>query len=151
MKLQAQYNRISVVSSIIVLLIAAIGYYFLLHYVLTEQLDETLRVEQVEIQDFVHVNHSLPPATTYKDQKIEFEKAEKDFPQRFTTLKLYDTADKEKELSRQLIFPVRVNGQYFAASVTKSQEATEEMRGLILLITLGLIILLSEKKSSDLE
>ena len=53
MKLQAQYNRISVVSSIIVLLIAGIGYYFLLHYVLTEQLDETLRVEQVEIQDFL--------------------------------------------------------------------------------------------------
>ncbi len=143
MKLQAQYNRISVVSSIIVLLIAAVGYYFLLHYVLREQLDETLRVEQVEIQDFVHVNHSLPPATTYKDQKIEFEPAENDFPQRFSTLKLYDTADKENELSRQLIFPVQVNGQYYAASVTKSQEATEEMRGLILLITLGLIILFS--------
>ena len=119
MKLQAQYNRISVVSSIIVLLIAAIGYYFLLHYVLTEQLDETLRVEQVEIQDYIQVKHSLPPATTYKDQKIQFEKAEKDFPQRFSTLKLYDTADKENELSRQLIFPVEVNGQYYAASVTK--------------------------------
>jgi signal transduction histidine kinase len=143
MKLQAQYNRISVVSSIIVLLIAAIGYYFLLHYVLTEQLDETLRVEQVEIQDYIRGKHSLPPATTYKDQKIQFEKAEKDFPQRFNTLKLYDAADKENELSRQLIFPVQVNGQYYAASVTKSQEATEEMRGLILLITLGLIILLS--------
>ena len=143
MKLQAQYNKISVVSSVIVLLIAAIGYYFLLHYVLTEQLDETLRVEQVEIQDFVRTNHSLPPATTYKDQKIAFEKMDTDFPQRFSTLTLYDTAGKENELSRQLIFPVLVNGQVYAASVTKSQEATEEMIGLILLITLGLIVLLS--------
>ncbi len=143
MKLQTQYNRISVVSSVIVLLIAGIGYYFLLHYVLTEQLDETLRVEQVEIQDFVRTNHSLPPATTYQDQKIEFKKVEKNFPQRFSTLTLYDPDDKENELSRQLVFPVQVNGQYFAALVTKSQEATEEMIGLILLITLGLIILLS--------
>jgi len=143
MKLQAQYNRVSVVSSIIVLLIAAIGYYFLLHYVLTEQLDETLRVEQVEIQDFIQDNHSLPPATTYKDQKIEFKRVEKDFPQRFSTLTLYNPADKENELSRQLIFPVQADGQYYAASVTKSQEATEEMRGLILLITLALIILLN--------
>jgi len=143
MKLQAQYNRISVVSSIIVLLIAGIGYYFLLHYVLTEQLDETLRVEQVEIQDFVRTNHSLPPATTYKDQKIEFKKVAKDFLQGFATLTLYDPDDKENELSRQLVFPVQVNGQYYAASVTKSQEATEEMIGLILLVTLGLIILLS--------
>ena len=142
MKLQAQYNRISVVSSVIVLLIAGIGYYFLIHFVLTEQLDETLRVEQVEIQDFVRNNHSLPPATTYKDQKIEFNKVEKDFPQHFGSLTLYDPDDKENERSRQLVFPVQVNDQYYAASVTKSQEATQEMIGLILLLTLGLIILL---------
>src|SRR5258706_9485577 len=143
MKVQIQSNRLSVVSFVIVLLIAGIGYYFLLHYVLTEQLDETLRVEQVEIQDFVRTNHSLPAATTYQDQKIEFKKVEKNFPQRFSTLTLYDPDDKENELSRQLVFPVQVNGQYFAALVTKSQEATEEMIGLILLITLGLIIILS--------
>jgi len=143
MKLQAQYNRISFVSSGIVLLIAGIGYYFLLHYVLTEQLDETLRVEQVEILDFVSTKQSLPPATTYKDQKIEFKKAENNFSQHFTTLTLYDPEDKENELSRQLVFPLQVNGQYYAATVTKSQEATEEMIGLILLITLGLVVLLS--------
>ena len=143
MKLQAQYNRISFVSSGIVLLIAGIGYYFLLHYVLTEQLDETLRVEQVEILDFVSTKQSLPPATTYKDQKIEFKKADNNFSQHFTTLTLYDPEDKENELSRQLVFPLQVNGQYYAATVTKSQEATEEMIGLILLITLGLVVLLS--------
>jgi signal transduction histidine kinase len=142
MKLQVQYNRISVISSVIVLLVAGFGYYFLLHYVLKKQLDETLKVEQVEILDFVQENHSLPPATKYKDQKIDFAKAGNNFPQRFTTLTLYDTTEKENELSRQLIFPVQVNGQYYAATVTKSQEATEEMIGLILLITLGLIILL---------
>ena len=142
MKLQVQYNRISVISSVIVLLVAGLGYYFLLHYVLRKQLDETLKVEQVEILDFIQENHSLPPATKYKDQKIEFEKAGNDFPQRFITLTLYDTTEKENELSRQLIFPVRVNDQYYAASVTKSQEATEEMIGLVLLITIGLIVLL---------
>jgi signal transduction histidine kinase len=143
MKLQAQYNKISIVSSAIILLIAGLGYYFLLHYVLEEQLDETLRVEQVEIQDFIQTNQSLPPATTYKDQKIEFKKTEKSFPQRFSSLTLYNEEEKENELSRQLVFPVQVSGQYYIASVTKSQEATEEMIGIILLITLGLIILLS--------
>jgi signal transduction histidine kinase len=143
MKLQAQYNRISVVSSFIVLLVAGIGYYFLLHYVLRDQLDETLKVEQVEIQDFIRKNQSLPPATTYKDQKIEFRKADADFPPRFVTIKLYDAEEKESELSRQLVFPVQAGGQYYVASVTKSQEATEEMIGIILLITLALVVLLS--------
>jgi signal transduction histidine kinase len=143
MKLQAQYNKISIASTVLVLLIAGAGYYFLLQYILKDQLDETLRVEQVEIQDFIQTNHSLPPATTYKDQRIEFKKADKSFPQSFRTLMVYDPDEKENELSRQLNFTVEVNGQYYIASVTKSQEATEEIIGLILLITLGLIILLS--------
>jgi signal transduction histidine kinase len=143
MKLQAQYNKISIASSIIVLLIAGAGYYFLLHYILEDQLDETLRVEQVEIQDFIQNNHSLPPATTYKDQRIEFKKTDKAFPQSFRTLMLYNAEERENELSRQLIFAVQVNGRYYAASVTKSQEDTEKIIGVILLITLGLIILLS--------
>ncbi|TMI61508.1 MAG: HAMP domain-containing histidine kinase [Bacteroidetes bacterium] len=143
MKLQAQYNKISIASTILVLLIAGAGYYFLLQYVLKEQLDETLRVEQVEIQDFIQKNHSLPPATTYKDQRIEFKKSDKFLLQSFRTLMLYVPDEKENELSRQLDFTVEVNGQYYIASVTKSQEATEELIGIILLITLGLIILLS--------
>ncbi len=143
MKLQAQYNKISIASTILVLLIAGAGYYFLLQYVLKDQLDETLRVEQVEIQDFIQTHHLLPQATTYKDQRIEFKKSDKVLPQSFRTLMLYDPDEKENELSRQLDFTVEVNGQYYIASVTKSQEATEEIIGVILLITLGLIILLS--------
>src|SRR5215510_2988159 len=141
MKLQAQYNKISIASTVLVLLIAGGGYYFLLQYILKDQLDETLRVEQVEIQDFIRTNHSLPPATTYKDQRIEFKKSNKALPQNFRTLMVYHPDEKENELSRQLDFTVEVNGQYYVASVTKSQEATEEIIGVILLVTLGLIIL----------
>ena len=143
MKLQAQYNKISIASTILVLVIAGAGYYSLLQYVLKQQLDETLRVEQIEIQDFIQTNHSLPPATTYKDQRIEFNKTDRALPQNFKTLMLYNDQEKENELSRQLNFTVEVNGQYYIASVSKSQEATEEIIGVILLITLGMIILLS--------
>jgi signal transduction histidine kinase len=143
MKLQAQYNKISIASSILVLLIAGLEYYFLLNYLLKDQLDDSLREEQVEIQDFIKTNHSLPPASTYKDQKITFKKSEKAFPQGFKTLKLYDAEEKEDELSRELDFTVEVNGQYYLASVSKSQEDTEKIITVILLSTLGLIIFLS--------
>jgi len=143
MKLQAQYNKISIASSIFVLLIAGAGYYFLLNYVLKDQLDETLRVEQAEIRDFIQNNHSLPPATTYKDQRIEFKRSDRAIPQNFRTLTLYNAEEKENELSRQLDFPVEVNGLYYIASVTKSQEDTEKIIAVILLVTLGLIVLLS--------
>lgn len=142
MKLQTQYTKISIASSIIVLLIAGVGYYFLLHFVLEDQLDDTLRVEQVEIQDFIRTKHSLPPATTYKDQRIEFIKTDKALSPSLQTLMQYNADDNKNELSRQLLFSVNINGQYYTASVTKSQENTEKIVGVILLITLGLILLL---------
>ena len=103
MKLQAQYNKISIASSIFVLLIAGAGYYFLLNYVLKDQLDETLRVEQAEIRDFIQNNHSLPPATTYKDQRIEFKRSDRAIPQNFRTLTLYNAEENEKEVFMPLL------------------------------------------------
>ena len=142
MKLHAQYSKATIISSIIVLLIAGIGYYFLLRFVLLEQLDETLKVEEVEILDYVNKNNSLPEATTYKDQRIRFEEVATPAPRHFLTLKLHDDEEDEYELSRQLIFPTQVKGNHYAASVTKSQEETEKLIGLTLLITLGLLLLL---------
>ena len=142
MKLQTQYNKITIFSSILVLLIAGAGYYFLVHYILEQQLDDTLRVEEIEIHDFVLNNKRLPPATTYKDQKIEFKPIAHNGSRYFRTLTLFNERENENELSRQLVFPVEVAGQFYMATVTKSQEATEKIVGIILLITIGLIVLL---------
>lgn len=142
MKLQTQYNKATIVSSIIILLIAGIGYYFLLHYVLTEQLDETLHVEEVEIIDYIKKNQSLPEATTFQDQRTSFRKVGHPVVRHFTTLMLVDPKDGDNELSRQLTFPVSIKGDHYAATVSKSQEETEDLIGLVLLVTLALLILL---------
>ncbi|MEO5564047.1 MAG: HAMP domain-containing sensor histidine kinase, partial [Chitinophagaceae bacterium] len=142
MRLQSQYSKATIFSSITVLVIAGIGYYFLLRYVLEEQLDEALKVEEIEILDYVSKNHSLPEATTYKDQRISFTKITNSVSRHFSTIKSHNPDDDKYELSRQLIFPLEINGEYYAAYVTKSQEEIEELIGLILLVTLGLIVLL---------
>ncbi|MEO8405676.1 MAG: HAMP domain-containing sensor histidine kinase [Chitinophagaceae bacterium] len=142
MKLQTQYSRATIISSIVVLLIAGIGYYFLLHYVLTQQLDETLHVEEVEIIDYIQKNQSLPEATTFQDQRTSFRKVSNPIVRHFTTLMLVDSTDGDNELSRQLTFPIAIKGDYYAASVSKSQEETEDLIVLVLLVTLALLLLL---------
>ena len=47
MKLIAKYNRINIIATIAVLLVASICYYFIVRYVLIHQLDNTLKVEAV--------------------------------------------------------------------------------------------------------
>ena len=76
MKLQAQYNRITIISTFFTLLIAAAGYYFMLRYVLINQLDESLKVEEAELYDYVKKYDKLPAPTVYKDQRISFEQTD---------------------------------------------------------------------------
>src|SRR5262245_50489845 len=142
MKLQAQYNKVTIISSIVVILIAAIGYYFLLRYVLIAELDEALKVEEVEIQDYIKKNNALPDATVYKDQRIEFEKINDPVKREFRSLEAFNPEENEKELSRRLSFTVRPNGQYYKAVVTKSEEATEALVWIILFTSIALIALL---------
>src|SRR5688500_1490689 len=47
MKLESRYNRIAIISSAFVLVLAAAGYFFLLRFILLEQLDNDLRAEKL--------------------------------------------------------------------------------------------------------
>ncbi len=143
MKLQVQYNKVTVISTLFILLIAAGGYYFLLRYVLTGQLDEALKVEEVEIQDYIKKYNKLPEATVYKDQRIAFEKTDNAKYRSFKSLSAFHPGENEMESSRQLLFTVEVNGQKYMASVTKSEEATEKLIWIILFTTIVLIVLLT--------
>jgi len=142
MNLLARYNRITVISTLFILLLAAVGYYFLLHYVLINQLDEALKVEEVEIQDHIKRFNKLPEATVYKDQRIAFQETDQSVTRSFTSLQVFEPDENELEPSRRLVFPVEVNGKKYIASVTKSGEGTEQLVLIILFTTLTLIALL---------
>jgi len=143
MKLQAHYNRITIISTFFILLIAAAGYYFLLRFVLISQLDESLRVEEAEIHDYIKKYDQLPPATVYKDQRISSFQTREPGKRIFTTLAISDTSGNEDELSRQLLFPVSIGGKNYMVEVTKSEEATPNLVWNIMLSTTGLIFLLA--------
>jgi signal transduction histidine kinase len=143
MKLQSQYNRITITITLFILLIAAIGYYFLLRYVLISQLDEALKVEEVEIYDYIKKYDSLPEPTDYKDQRISFKAVTQPGIRTFRSLDVFDTTENESELSREILFPINLHGQDYIASVIKSEENTEDLVWIILFSTLALIVLLT--------
>lgn len=143
MKLQVQYNRITIISTLVILLIAAVSYYFLLRYVLVSQLDEALKVEEAEIVDHIKEQNNLPPPTVYKDQRISFEIDTNNTSRIFRSLVVFDTAANQSELSRQLLFPVELGGKHYVVSVIKSEESTEDLVWIILFSSIALIVLLT--------
>ncbi|MGN6605237.1 MAG: sensor histidine kinase, partial [Ginsengibacter sp.] len=124
-------------------LITGICFYFIIHYVLVYQLDKDLYIEQQEIIHYIKEKGTLPETSNYKDQQIEFHSTKNgDFKSKFSTTEVYDKKENESDIFRKLDFFVTINGNNYIAEVKKSQEETEDIIQMILVITFSVIIFL---------
>ncbi|HEX4374569.1 MAG TPA: HAMP domain-containing sensor histidine kinase [Puia sp.] len=142
MKLITKYNRVNIIATVAVLLVASVCYYFIVRYVLIHQLDNTLKVEEAEILSYVKTNDRLPEASNYRDQHINFTEVTETFRRNFSNINLCEQRHHENSVYRELSFPIIVNNKLYKASVTKSEEEVEDLVWLIVLITVCVIILL---------
>ena len=143
MKLLTKYYRANIIATIIVVLLSSTCYYFMIHYILIEQLDDALKVEEQEVIDYVKEKGNLPEPSSYKDQQVYFKSAGKQSVVRsFSTVQFFEKEENETIAARQLVFPIESNGRINIAYVLKSQEETEDLVRLILIITLVVVVLL---------
>jgi signal transduction histidine kinase len=158
MKLLAKYNRVNLITTIIVMLITGIIYYQAISYILTGQKDTDLVVEEQEIFDYVKLNHHLPQTFESNDQQISFTLASPGSVKRefINTMyfKKWDDDDKHKfkkhkhrregenESARGLISAVTVGDKYYKILIIESKVETEDLIRIIFSITIGVILLL---------
>ena len=143
MKLVSKYNRVNIPITITVFLISSIAYYFILYYVLLRQVDKDLRIEQQEIIHHIEADGTLPEASHYKDQQIEFNQTSLSyFKDKFSTQSIYNKKEDEEEPFRRIDFLVTQNGQNYIATVKKSEHETDDIVRLILMITILVIAIL---------
>jgi len=143
MKLFAKYNRINITVTIFTFVLGSVAFYFVLNYVLTRQLKETLRSEQFEIIHYVEQHNSLPEIQNTKHQWITIEKATDVLTKpKFNDIVVYNEKEKEAEPVEQLLFSIKVSGENFLITVNKSKAETEDLLQLIILVTIGMIALI---------
>lgn len=143
MKLLDKYNRISLLTTVLVMIVTGIIYYFTISYILTNRIDKDLLVEENEIFDYVRLNHHLPQVFKSDDLKIRFRPATEGAIQRqFIDTRYWDEKDKENESGRGLISSVNVQGVNYQITIIESKVKTEDLIRMIFLITLGIILVL---------
>jgi len=143
MKLFSRYNRLNLLATVIIFLLASIAYYFLLRYVIIDQLDDNLKIEKDEIENYISKYNRLPEIIPVKDQVISFKPATINYSKRsFETVTAFDRIEKETGSLRQLNFTFKLNGKWYQALVGKSMEGTEELIQSIIVITICTIILI---------
>ncbi|MEO9020890.1 MAG: HAMP domain-containing sensor histidine kinase [Ginsengibacter sp.] len=143
MRLITRYNRVNIPITIAMLMISGIAYYFILHFVLSHEVDKDLQIEKQEIIHYVTEKDVLPESSNYKDQQIEFRPtALTHFETRLSTEEIYNKHEDENEPFRRIDFLIKQNGNSYIATVKKSEQETEDIVQLILVITLSVIAVL---------
>jgi signal transduction histidine kinase len=156
MKLLAKYNRVNLVTTIVVMLITGFIYYQAISLILTKQLDKDLMVEENEIYEYVTINHHLPQVFESNDQQISFTEAKPGSVVRRFINTVYlnkketdEHARKHKgrhieeyESGRGLISFVAVGSKYYQTLIVESKVETEYQIKIIFAITVGVISLL---------
>ena len=140
MKLFTRYNRINIAATILIFVIGSVAFYFVLQYVLIQQLDETLRSEQQEVIEYVTAHNQLPEIQNTRHQWITIEPGistlGKIKPQRIWIL---NPKENEMEPVRLLVFSVSAADKVYKVNVYKSELETEDLLQLIILVTIAMI------------
>jgi len=144
MKLSTRYNRVNIITSIIVLIITGIIYYLVIHLILTNKLDRDLAVEENEIRQYTHTYKKLPLPASYLDQQVAYSSPKGDTTdlREFNFTTYFNPKEQEQEPGRSLITTVKLNGKTVMVTITKSRVESEDLVRIILLITLGITMLL---------
>src|SRR5436190_17836264 len=143
MKLFTKYNRINVITSILIFLGGCIAFYFVLDYVLVKQLDEALETEQAEIIQFAEKHNSLPEIINTNDQQIYFSAVTAPvLHKRYISQKDWNSHEKVEEWMRKLIFGITLDGKNYQVSILKSQEQKKDFLKLLVMIAAGMIALI---------
>jgi len=156
MKLFARYNRVNLLTTIIVMLITGIIYYRAISLILINQLEKDLVVEENEIFEYVGMNHQLPQVFKSNDQQITFTEAKpgtvtrqfintiyRDYQNpKYAKRHHHVDDDDEFESGRGLITSVTVGNKYYKVLIVVSEVEAEDLIKIIFGITAGVILLL---------
>ncbi|GAB2971703.1 hypothetical protein GCM10027049_01610 [Mucilaginibacter puniceus] len=143
MKLLDKYNRISLITTVLVIIITGFIYYFTISLILTKEIDEDLASEENEIFDHVKLNNALPQIFESEYLKVRFDLTGNNaVRRRFTNIQYWDSERKNRVSGRELITSLQVKGKIYRVSIIQSKVETEGLIRVIFFITLGIIFIL---------
>ncbi|MXV14023.1 sensor histidine kinase [Hufsiella ginkgonis] len=138
MKLAQHYNRVNLVTSLIVLGLTGVIYYAFIHFILSKQLDKDLLIEEDEIREYVQTYGKLPLPGDFRDQKVHYiiVPAGRPHERRFEDVEYRNDKEDEIEPGRSLETVIKVGDKFYEVTISKSKVESEDLIRVIFLITL---------------
>ncbi|PZF73370.1 sensor histidine kinase [Taibaiella soli] len=144
MKLFTRYSQLNIAVTIGIFLLGSCTFYFLIRYVLINELDSTLYTEQQEITEYAREHNALMEILPANDQFVTYRMVDKPVVQRFDNTEL--VVDQRLEPFREVAFGLSVKGNNYLITVSKPLKETQKLLAIIILVSIlmiGLILLVS--------
>ncbi|MES2428961.1 MAG: HAMP domain-containing sensor histidine kinase [Bacteroidota bacterium] len=143
MKLAAQYNRATLIITLVVLVLAGLVYYTAINYIVNKQLDRDLTEELTEIRDYVSTNQQLPKPLDFEGDQTTFTRThETELETTFFDLPYHKNRGNKIEQGRAVRSMIILKGNNYVITVAQSKEASENLTQLIIGITVLLTAIL---------
>jgi len=142
MKLFTHYNRINLVTTVIVLFITGAIYYGAISFILNHQVDKDIKTEESETLDFIKEHNSLPEAIDSKYLTVSYKAIDQPVERHFSNTDFYNKKEGENESGRALITSATVNGGIYQITIAESKVETEDLIRIVFVITIGVILFL---------
>jgi two-component system sensor histidine kinase QseC len=142
LKLLSKYNRINIAVTIGVFLLGSIFFFFVLRYILLNQLDETLMSERQEITNYVAAHNELPEIVNTTQQWSYYEPTTKPIANAYFKSGIYTSDDFDKEAIRQLFFSIKAGNTFYNITITKSQQESQALLRIIIIATVTMIAII---------
>lgn len=142
MKLLSKYNRINIAVTIGVFLLGSIFFFFVLQYILLNQLDETLMSERQEITSYVAAHDELPEIVNTTQQWTYYDTTTTPIAKPYFKSGVYTSDDFDKEPIRQYFFSIKAGNTFYNITITKSQQETRDLLRVIIIATIAMIAII---------
>jgi two-component system, OmpR family, sensor histidine kinase QseC len=142
LKLLSKYNRINIAVTISVFLLGSIFFFFVLRYILLNQLDETLMSERQEIVNYVAAHNHLPEIVNTSQQWTYYETTAKPIKDPYFISDIHTSDDYDKEPIRQHIFSIKAGNTFYKITITKSQQEAQKLLRIIIIATVAMIAII---------
>ncbi|HXL54914.1 MAG TPA: HAMP domain-containing sensor histidine kinase, partial [Chitinophagaceae bacterium] len=128
-------------ATIVVFLLGSIFFFFVLQYILINELDETLMSERQEITKYVDAHNRLPEIVNTKEQWTYYHTVPKPIAQPYFK-NSYINDEHEKGPIRQYFFSLKAGNTFYTITINKSQAETEDLLQIIILATVTMIAII---------
>jgi signal transduction histidine kinase len=142
MKLFSRYNRIVLLVLVCLFLLSSVIYYFLLDYILIQEVDEVMTHRKIRTENYVRTTGHMPPADRMGEVRINYTVVERPIKEVFSFETAYDSIENSAGTFRKFLFTTRADGQVYLVTLMRPLAGTRNLTITIILVTLTTILLI---------